>query len=139
MGERPFRILSWSWVDKGLLSGHGGELPYLFNYPAMFANNYEFNLVLDASGKKPEIADLDMDGRSGTAGDRDDVIASLAWGQQDAALAETMMSIWTNFAKTSSPNIPALSWPPYTAENDTIVEFGPTGGAVKTGLSAAFP
>jgi para-nitrobenzyl esterase len=134
-----FSAIPAGWVDKGLLSGHGGELPYLFNYPAMFANNYEFNLVLDASGKKPEIGDLDMDGTTGTAGDRDDVIASLAWGQQDAALAETLMTLWTNFARTNTPNIPALSWPPYTAENDTYVEFGPTGGAVKTGLSAAFP
>jgi para-nitrobenzyl esterase len=134
-----FSAVPTGWMDKGLLSGHGGELPYLFNYPAMFANNYAFNLVLDAAGKKPEIGDLDMDGVTGTAGDAQDVLASLTWGPQDTAVAETLMSVWTNFAKSGNPDSSGLSWPPYTAANDTYVEFGPSGASVKTGLVAAFP
>ena len=134
-----FSSVPTGWVDKGILSGHGGELPYLFSYPAMFVDNYKFSLVLDAAGKKPEIGDLDMDGVTGTAGDDQDILASLAWGPQDAAMSQTLSSVWTNFAKTSNPSTSDLTWPAYTAENDTYVEFGPAGAAAKTGLAAAFP
>lgn len=135
-----FSTVPAGWATKGLLSGHGGELPYLFGYPPMFANNYEFNLVLDAGGKKPEIADLDMDGVTGTMGDDDDVLTSLAWSPQDAAITQTLMTVWTNFAKTTSPGTNELTWVPYTAANDTYVEFGPANNvAVKTGLATAFP
>jgi para-nitrobenzyl esterase len=105
----------------------------------MFANNYKFSLVLDAAGKKPEIGDLDMDGMTGTAGDDDDVISSLAWSPADTAMAETLMTVWTNFAKTGNPNAGALSWPSYTAANDSYMEFDSAMSAAKVGLSAAFP
>lgn len=135
-----FSTVPAGWATKGLLSGHGGELPYLFGYPPMFVNNYEFNLVLDAAGKKPELGDLDMDGVSGTMGDDDDVLTSLAWSPQDTAITQTLMTVWTNFAKTANPSTDGLSWTPYTAANDTYVEFGPADTiAVKTGLAAAFP
>lgn len=81
-----------------------------------------------------------MDGVSGTMGDDDDVLTSLTWGPQDAAMTQTLMTVWTNFAKTTNPSTSELNWVPYTAANDTYVEFGPANNvAVKTGLATAFP
>lgn len=81
-----------------------------------------------------------MDGVSGTMGDDDDALTSLAWSPQDTAMTQTLMTVWTNFAKTTNPNTNELTWVPYTAANDTYVEFGPADNvAVKTGLAAAFP
>lgn len=125
------------WVDRDILAGHGGELPFLFNYPPMFANNYAFNLVLDKSGMKPPIEDLNNNGVTGTQGDAQDVIASLEWGDMDRAVSDNLMTIWTNFAKTGKPNTDTLDWTPYTVENDTYVELSNTGATVKTGLQAA--
>ena len=127
------------WASTGLRSGHGGELPYLFNYPPMYANNYLFDLVLDATGKRPEVPDLNGDGVTGTAGDAADVLTSMGWSDEDRWFSEQLMTVWTNFAKTSSPSTPALVWPAYTPRSDQYVEFGPATIDVKTGLAKAFP
>jgi para-nitrobenzyl esterase len=128
------------WTAMGLLSNHGGEIPYLFNFPATFVNNYLFNLVLDpVTGKRPVIGDLNGNGVTGTAGDTADIYASMAWSADDDAMAQTTMTIWSNFAKTGDPSIPGLTWPAYTTENDTYVEIGSNALTVKTGLDTAFP
>jgi para-nitrobenzyl esterase len=125
---------------KGVPSCHGCELPYLFNYPAMFVNNYRFNLVLDpATGMKPDIADLDEDGTTGTDGDNDDVLAALEWDEADDKVADTLMTVWTNFAKTSNPSTDDLTWPPYSTDNDQYVDFGQSNIEVKSTLGEAFP
>jgi para-nitrobenzyl esterase len=126
------------WEAMGLLSGHGGELPYLFNYPMGMASNYSLNLVLLPNGTKPPIGDLNGNGVTGTAGDVADVIASMQWDAADVTTVDTMMTIWTNFAKTGNPSPTGLTWPPYTVANDTFLEIGPTPTTtVRTGLAAA--
>lgn len=128
------------FAAMGLRSGHGGELPYLFNYPPMYANNYLFDLVLDpVTGKRPEIGDRNGDGVTGTAGDTADVLAAMAWSDEDTRYADTLMTIWTNFAKHGNPSTSTLTWREYTAASDEYVEFGPAQIEVKTGLSSAFP
>jgi para-nitrobenzyl esterase len=128
------------WAEQGVLSGHAGELPYLFNYPPMFVNNYLFNLVLDPrTNARFEIGDLNGDGVTGTAGDAADILTSQGWNDDDAYFANAMMTVWTNFAKTGVPSAPELDWPPFEADSDRYVEFGPTRIEVKTGLAAAFP
>ncbi|MET0340267.1 MAG: carboxylesterase family protein [Polyangiales bacterium] len=128
------------WTKLGLLSGHGGELPYLFNYPPMYASNYLLDLVLDpATGKRPEIGDLDRDGVTGTTGDLDDVYASMGWDEEDGRVADTLLTVWTHFAKTGNPSTPTLAFPAYTPASDQYVEFGQTRTEVKAGLATAFP
>lgn len=127
------------WASLGLLSGHGGEIPYLFRYPAGMVSNYTLNLVLTPAGTKPPIGDLDRDGTSGTDGDADDIQASMAWGPDDDAMVERVETLWTNFAKTGNPSTPELTWPPYDLTGETYVELGSTGADVKTGLKSAFP
>ncbi|MBN1662454.1 MAG: carboxylesterase family protein [Deltaproteobacteria bacterium] len=61
-----------------------------------------------------------------------------AWNALDWEIADTTMTMWSNFAKTGNPSIMSLTWPAYTAVNDTYVEIGPTATTVKTGLAAAF-
>ncbi len=134
-----FDRLPDGWAALGLLSGHGFELPYLFNYPASLVSNYQLGIVVLPNGTKPEIGDLNGNGVTGTAGDTADIFASMQWSAVDDSIAETMMNIWTNFAKTGDPSMTGLSWPAYTLENDTYVEIGPTTTTVKTGLATAFP
>lgn len=128
------------WSEMGLLSGHGGEVPYLFNYIGGMVSNYTLGLVLTPAGTTPPIADLNGNGVSGSAGDSADVIASMKWGAGDVSTVDTVMTTWAQFAKTGDPSTPALTWPAYTLSNDTYVEFGPTPTTtVRTGLASAFP
>jgi para-nitrobenzyl esterase len=122
----------------GLASAHGGELPYLFNFPLGHVSNYSLNLVLLPDGTKPPIGDLNGNGITGTAGDAADVYASMQWGSADVATVDLLMTMWTQFAKTSDPSAGGVAWPAYTLANDTFVEIGPTPDAtVRTGLAAA--
>ena len=134
-----FRRVPSGWEEMGLLSGHGGELPYLFNYPMGHMSNYTLGLVLTPLGTRPPIGALNSNGITGTAGDTEDIYTSMAYGTADEAFTNTMMTIWTSFAKNGTPNITGLAWPAYTLANDTYVEIGPTTTSVKTGVSTAFP
>lgn len=134
-----FGRVPMGWADRGVSCGHGGELPYQFNYPPMFVENYRLNLVADAAGMKPEIGDLDGDGVTGTDGDADDVLADMGWNDDDDKFADILMTVSTTFAKTGKPSAADLDWPAYTNDNDTYVEFGQSKVEVKTGLAEAFP
>ena len=126
------------WAAMGLLSGHGGELPYLFNSTGGMVSNYSLNLVLLPNGTKPPIGDLNGNGITGTAGDAADVFTSMQWGADDVTIVNTTMTMWTNFAKTGNPSLTGLAWPAYTMANDSFMEIGPTPTAtVRTGLAAA--
>lgn len=132
-GERPaiflykFNRVPTGWAKMGLLSNHGGEIPYLFNDPATFVSNYLFRLVSDPlTGGQPEIP-------AGT-----DVFTSLQWGAEDEAMVHNTMMMWANFAKTGDPSIPGVDWPAYTNENEAYVEIGQDDVAVKYGLDDAF-
>ncbi|MBI5256580.1 MAG: carboxylesterase family protein [Burkholderiales bacterium] len=126
------------WAAMGLASGHGGEVPYLFNYPAGMASNYTLGLVLTNAGAKPPIADLNGNGVTGTAGDIADITTSMGWGTADTAMVDTVLTMWTNFAKTGNPSLAGLAWPAYTPANDTYMELGPVTPVVKTGMSTAY-
>jgi para-nitrobenzyl esterase len=126
------------WSAMGLLSGHGGELPYLFNSTAGMVSNYSLDLVRLPDGSKPPIGDLNGNGVTGTAGDAADVYTSMQWGAGDVTTVNTTMTMWTNFAKTGNPSLTNLAWPAYTIANDSFMEIGPTPSAtVRTGLAAA--
>lgn len=126
------------WAAMGLASAHGGELPYLFNFPMGHVSNYSLNLVLLPNGTKPPIGDLNGNGITGTLGDAADVYTSMQWGAADVATVDLLMTMWTNFARTGNPSTTGFTWPAYTVANDTLVEVGPTPAAtVRTGVAAA--
>ncbi|RYF80484.1 MAG: hypothetical protein EOO29_13770, partial [Comamonadaceae bacterium] len=128
------------WTRLGLLSGHSGELPYLFSYPRGMATNYSMGLTLTPDGKKPPIGDFNGNGVSGTAGDEADVLSAMGWGAADMAISEQTMTFWSNFAKHGRPGTATQDWPAYTVSGDAYLEIGPAGSAtVRTGLATAFP
>ncbi len=127
-----FNRVPTGWNAMGLLSNHGGEIPYLFNYPPTFINNYFFGLILDPTTGTSLLG-------TNPIGSATDVYISMAWGAEDMAMKETTMTIWSNFAKYSNPSIPEVEWPAYTTQNDTYVEIGQDDVSVKTGLNTAFP
>jgi para-nitrobenzyl esterase len=48
----------------------------------------------------------------------------------DKLMARIMHTFWVDFAKTGDPNKPGFAtsvWPVYTSENDTLLNFTPTG------------
>src|SRR5690554_5225320 len=91
------------WVQLGLQSCHGCELPYLFNHPEGMVQNFQLGLVLTPEGRRPTIGDLNGNGVSGSQGDTEDIFLSMEWGSEDDAIAEVMMQMWTNFARTGDP------------------------------------
>lgn len=124
-----FNRVPTGWNELGLRSNHGGEIPYLFNFPATFVNNYYFGLILDPATSKP----------FPNVGNPN-VFASLKWGAEDMAMADITMNIWSNFAKFGNPSVQGLvEWPKYTTESDSYVEIGQDSVTVKTGLNTAFP
>jgi para-nitrobenzyl esterase len=128
------------WEAQGLLTYHGGELTYVHNYPESVIAHYQLGLVIDpATGKSLVIGDLNGNGVTGSAGDTADILASAGWSSEDAAVADTTLTLWSNFAKTGDPSIAGvLAWTPYTTANDIYLELGKTL-ELKTGLSSVFP
>ncbi|MBN1663432.1 MAG: carboxylesterase family protein [Deltaproteobacteria bacterium] len=127
------------WAAQGVMPYHSVELSYVFNTPESAVGHYILNLVTDpATGKKLAVGDLNGNGVTGSAGDMEDILTSTGWDAADEAAADTVMTMWTNFAKTGNPSTANFTWPPYTSSNDTYVEIGATP-VVKTGLSTVFP
>jgi para-nitrobenzyl esterase len=114
------------WEDKGLLAYHACELSYVHGYPESLIAHYQLGLVIDpATGLSLPIGDLNGNGISGSAGDTEDIWISAGWDEADAAVTETAMTLWSNFARTGDPSIPGvLEWTPYTSENDLYLELG---------------
>ena len=126
------------WAAQGVLSYHGGELTYVFNYPPSLATHFLLNLVLDpAANMRLAVGDLNGDGVTGSQGDAKDVLASAAFGPEDSAVADTVMTLWSNFAKTGDPSTASFAWTPYTGANDSYVEIA-ASLTQKTGLLTAF-
>jgi para-nitrobenzyl esterase len=124
------------WAELGLRSCHGCELPYLFNYPRGMVSNFQLGLVLTPEGQRPAIGDLNGNGVTGTQGDPEEIFTSMRYGADDEAMADLMMTMFSNFARTGDPSVPGLNWPPYTIANDTYVEIGPGAEAtIETGLA----
>ncbi len=127
------------WASRGVLPYHSVELSYVFNTPESAVVHYLLSLVKDPStGANLVIGDLNGNGVAGSAGDQDDILTSIGWNAADAEAADTMMTMWTNFAKTGNPSTADFNWPAYTSGNDTYMDMG-LYPVVKTGLSAVFP
>lgn len=127
------------WESQGVKAYHAAELTYLFNAPFSVTAHYQLGLVLIAgTTTRLPIGDLNGNGVSGSAGDAADILTSAGFNAVDHGTAQTMMTLWTNFAKTGNPSTVDFMWPAYTSVNDTYVDLG-AAPVVKTGLSAVFP
>lgn len=59
------------------------------------------SLVKDpVTGLNLVIGDLNGNGVTGSAGDQADILTSTGWDAADETTADTVMTMWTNFAKT---------------------------------------
>lgn len=97
-------------------------------------------LVIDpATGNSLVIGGINGNGVTGSQGDPTDIFLTCGWSAADSAVADKMMTIWTNFAKTGDPSIPGvLNWTPYTTTNDTYLDLGNTL-ELKAGYGTIFP
>ncbi len=101
------------WKEEGVVAFHGLELPYVFG-------------LLEAI---PTLAFL---GR--TSGVKQPDPGS---GDNDKLIAENMMRMWVQFARTGNPSVPGLvDWPPYQPTTEQYLDIG-YELKVKTGLSKA--
>lgn len=127
------------WEALGLLAYHACELSYMHGFPESLIAHYQLGLVIDpATGKSLVIGDLNGNGITGSRGDTADIFASAGWDAQDDAMADTAMTLWSNFAKAGDPSIAGvLAWTPYTSDNDLYLELDATP-EVKPGASLLF-
>ena len=131
------------WRAMGLRAYHALELAYVFNYLESVVTHYQLGLVVtdqtQTTTSRLPIGDLNGNGVTGTAGDTADILASAGLTATDRTVADNMLTMWTNFAKTGNPSVAGLiDWPAYTAAGDAYVELGTTP-AVRNGLSTVFP
>lgn len=132
-----FTKVPGGWQDQGLLAYHACELSYVHGYPESLIGHYQLRLVINpTTGASLAIDDLNGNGVTGSAGDTEDIWTSAGWNEDDTLVADTAMTLWSNFAKTGDPSIPdVLEWTPYTRDNDLYLELGVTP-AMKAGQSS---
>lgn len=127
-----FSHLPAGWQALGGSAYHGVDLIYLFNHPESFAVHFWFGLT----GLSPEQIG-DRDG-NGTVADPTDIRLSTQFGAEDAAMVDTVMTLWTHFARTGTPTISdAVPWPPYTRTGEHYLELG-APPEIRTGLARGF-
>lgn len=62
------------------------------------------------------------------------------YNDSDVKLSETMLTYWTNFAKTGNPNSDGLqNWPLFSYENPDIIELGNNVGPIKDPYGDLYP
>ncbi|MFP1680951.1 carboxylesterase/lipase family protein [Alloalcanivorax sp. C16-1] len=125
------------WKARGVQAYHAAELAYTFNMPESVVTHYLLGLVIDpATGQSLVIGDLNGNGVSGSQGDPADILASAGFDATDDQVIDRMLTIWTNFAKTGSPDIAGeLTYPLYDGATESYVEIS-ADAEVKSGLGA---
>lgn len=124
------------WRDIGASAYHGIDLTYLFNYPDGFIDHFRFGLT----GLSPkQLGGTTIDGSDLSAAE---IIASTGYSEEDRRLTDTVMTLWTNFAKTGNPSIPEMiRWYPYknhsNAQGDCFLHIGEPI-EMRKGLANAF-
>ena len=65
---------------------------------------------------------------------------SYRYNKSDLELSETMLSYWSNFAKTGDPNGESLpTWTPYTFNGDQVMELGKNVGKIDDRYLKLYP
>ena len=118
---------TWKWLDVHLATGDSPVYRYSFDRDRPIAPDTKVNGIT-ATAK-------DIGARH--AGEIEYVFGALsadakaAWEPIDTTISEQMMSYWTNFAKTGTPNGPGLpKWPAYRASDGyQVMHIGPQSQA----------
>ncbi len=140
------------WYALGAGAYHGIELVYTFAYPASFISHHTLGLnslsdeIIGAVGQTPPLYYGTVLASTGYFNVT--MLPDLVPAAESLQLTDTVMTIWTNFAKYGDPSTDTLSWPPYTGAaatggSDSYVEIesSQTTGfsmTVKSGVEAAF-
>ena len=62
------------------------------------------------------------------------------YNEDDLKLSETMLSYWSNFAKTGDPNGEGLpTWSLYTGDGDGVMELGKNVGKIDDRYLGVYP
>jgi para-nitrobenzyl esterase len=110
-----FTHLPLGWRAAGCYAFHGLELPYVFGH---------------MDGLKS--ATILFLGRASC-----DTAADAQVGDEDTLVAQNMMKLWVQFAKTGDPSVSGLvDWLPYTAATDQYLDIG-AALAMKSGVATA--
>jgi para-nitrobenzyl esterase len=118
---------TWKWLDVHLATGDSPVYRYSFDRDRPIPPDTTVNGIT-ATAK-------DIGARH--AGEIEYVFGALsadakaAWEPIDTTISEQMMSYWTNFAKTGTPNGPGLpDWPAYRASDGyQVMHIGPQSRA----------
>jgi para-nitrobenzyl esterase len=107
-----------NWKEDGVLANHGLEVPYVFGALAALEAPSFFFIFEKPSGAVQEDPGLTED---------------------DENVADAMMTMWVQFAKTGDPSVEGLiEWPRWDPEGDQYLDIGwPL--EVKTGYSKIVP
>lgn len=101
------------WKEDGVIAFHGLELPYVFG---LLEATSTLAFLGRGSGIKQPDPGLD---------------------EKDKVVAENMMKVWVQFARTGNPSIPGvIDWTPYDPTTEPYLDIG-YELKVKTGLSKA--
>jgi len=118
---------TWKWLDVHLATGSSPVYRYSFDR--------DRPIPLDTKVNGVAVTAKDIGARH--AGEIEYVFGTLSsdtkapWEPVDTTISEQMMSYWTNFAKTGTPNGTGLpEWPAYGASNGyQVMHLGPASGA----------
>ena len=112
-GDIRFRWDMWTWARLGAQAGKAKVFSYEFTQvPPYRAGDKHFGWGASHGTEMPYVFDhLDQ--------------TPLAWTSEDRALASTMASYWTNFAKTGDPNGAGLpTWPQFAGSDQQFMQLG---------------
>ena len=112
-GDMRFRWDMWTWARLGAQAGKAKVFSYEFTrVPPYRAGDKHFGWGASHGTEMPYVFEhLDQ--------------TPLAWTLEDRALASTMASYWTNFAKTGDPNGAGLPiWPQFAWSDQQVMQLG---------------
>ena len=107
-----------NWKEDGVLANHGLEVPYVFGALEVMKASVFFNIFEKPSGAVQQDPGLTED---------------------DEKVADAMMTMWVQFAKTGDPSVEGLiDWPTWDPEADQYLDIAwPL--TVKSGYSEIVP